>query len=79
VKGVFGVVWFFTSPGLFLGLASLRLTLIGFENVGRAFARLLVSNRGLLERHGLEVEIVAVSTAYSGMLTTAGFQYVRLM
>ena len=60
----------------------MRLALIGFGNVGRAFPRPLDSKRGWLETHWLEVDIVTVSTAYSvntDMQMIAGFQYVRLM
>src|ERR1044072_3733421 len=44
-----------------------RLCFIGFGNVGRALARLLVSKSGeLRERYGIEWEITAVATRRSG-------------
>lgn len=44
-----------------------RIVLLGFGNVGREFARLLIERRSELRReHGLEVEIVAILTARHG-------------
>ncbi len=47
----------------------LRLALIGFGNVGQAFARLLISKKEWLkETYGLEVEVLAISTRTRGSL-----------
>ena len=47
----------------------LRLAMIGFGNVGQAFARLLISKREWLrETYGLEVEVLAISTRTRGSL-----------
>ncbi|MGD0804817.1 MAG: homoserine dehydrogenase [Candidatus Bathyarchaeia archaeon] len=47
----------------------LRLAMIGFGNVGQAFAKLLISRRGWLrETYGLEVEVLAISTRTRGSL-----------
>ena len=44
-----------------------RIVLLGFGNVGRAFARLLVENRQRLVReHGLDARVVAILTANHG-------------
>ena len=47
----------------------LRLALIGFGNVGQAFARLLISRKEWLrETYGLEVEVLAIATRSRGSL-----------
>ncbi|MCX6656115.1 MAG: homoserine dehydrogenase, partial [Candidatus Bathyarchaeota archaeon] len=47
----------------------LRLAMIGFGNVGQAFARLLISKKEWLrEAYGLEVEVLAISTRNRGSL-----------
>src|SRR2546425_10413105 len=44
-----------------------RIVLVGFGNVGREFARLLLENRSELTREfGLDVSIVAILTARHG-------------
>ena len=50
-----------------------RLVLVGFGNVGQAFARLLVERRSLLLRkHGLEASVVAILTAHHGAVERSG-------
>ena len=47
----------------------LSLVMIGFGNVGQAFAKLLISRREWLrETYGLEVEVLAISTRTRGSL-----------
>jgi len=47
----------------------LRLAMIGFGNVGQAFARLLISKKAWLrETYGLEIEVLAISTRTRGSL-----------
>ncbi len=49
-----------------------RLALVGFGNVGREFARLLVERRaGLRREHGLEATVVAILTAHHGCVEDA--------
>jgi len=49
-----------------------RIALLGFGNVGREFARLLLERRSELAReHGLEAEIVAIFTARHGNVESA--------
>ena len=49
-----------------------RIALLGFGNVGRAFARLLLERRAELRReHGLEAEVVAILTARHGNVERA--------
>ena len=47
----------------------LRLAVLGFGNVGKEFARLLRRKRDwLIEKKGLDVEVVAIATASHGSL-----------
>lgn len=47
----------------------LRIALVGFGNVGQAFARLLLSKRNwLLKNRGLDAEVLAISTRHRGSL-----------
>ena len=49
-----------------------RIALVGFGNVGREFARLLIERRARLRReHGLEVRVVAILTARHGSVENA--------
>src|SRR3989475_6472741 len=49
-----------------------RIALLGFGNVGREFARLLIERRSELRReHGLEAEVTAIFTAHHGSLENA--------
>ncbi len=50
-----------------------RIVLLGFGNVGREFARLLLERRAELRRElGLEAEVVAILTARHGSVERAG-------
>ncbi len=49
-----------------------RIALLGFGNVGREFARLLIERRSELRReHGLEADVVAILTARHGNVGNA--------
>ena len=56
-----------------------RIVLVGFGNVGRAFARLLVERRRDLRRsYGLEASVVAILTArHGGVLRSSGIDLPR--
>jgi len=50
-----------------------RIVLVGFGNVGRAFAQMLVERRTVLAReHGLEAKVVAILTASHGAVRAPG-------